>query len=77
MTGTWGADVPISMPKPPADSVLVPMFGFGYTMYGLVHEMTENDYMAFRIPSGAPDVSPADVVNDDADVDIDGEGDFL
>jgi hypothetical protein len=80
MTGSssWGSDVPISMPQPSGESVLVQMFGFGYTQYGLVHDLNSLDYMSARRPASPPDVDPASEILDDAELDdITHEGDFI
>ena len=76
MPGSWSSNVPISMPVPPEDEVLVDMAGFAYTQFGLVHDMTHGDYMVYRLPSHAPDVLPDAVVHDDAALDAQ-EGDFF
>lgn len=73
---SWSSDVPISMPRPSADAVMVQMFGFGYTQYGIAHDMDETDYSQIRQSHQPPDVSPDATVLDDLDVET-GEGDFL
>lgn len=61
----WSSDVPISIPVPPDKAVLVPMFGFGFTQYGLVHDLTETEYEYLRIPGYSPDLPADEVVYDD------------
>lgn len=63
----WSSDVPISIPQAPTDAVLVPMFGFGFTQYGLVHDLTQTEQEFLRTPSYSPD-QPGDVVYGDLDV---------
>lgn len=60
----WGADVPVSMPVPPESAVLVPMFGFGFTIDGLFHDLTEADAEVLGTPTYAP-VHNTGVVYDD------------
>jgi hypothetical protein len=64
----WSSDVPISIPQAPADQVLIPMFGFGFTRFGLVHDLTEVEQEYLRTPSYSPE-RPGDVVYEDGDVD--------
>lgn len=63
----WSSDVRISTPTPPADEVLVPMFGFGMTQYGLMHDLTDGEYEYLRTPSYSPN-QPGEVVYGDEDV---------
>lgn len=63
----WSSDVPISIPQAPSSQVLVPMFGFGFTQYGLVHDLTEAEREYLRTPSYSPN-QPGDVVYGDQDV---------
>ncbi len=63
----WSSDVPISIPRAPADPVLVQMFGFGFTRFGLVHDLTEVEQEFLRPPSYSPN-QPGDVVSGDQDV---------
>ncbi len=67
----WGADVPISMPLPPADGedILVPMYGFGMTQYRLVHDLTQTEYQALQVPVFAPQDPAMPVIRDDAAID--------
>ena len=75
---SWGSDVPISMPQPNLNAVIVQMHGFGYSQYGIVHDLNELDYMSVRRPASPPDVDPSSEVFDDAELDdITHEGDFL
>jgi len=50
----YGADVPVSMPQPPAHEVIVPMYGFGYTRYGLCHDITEAEAKELGTPRYRP-----------------------
>ncbi len=65
----WGADVPISMPLPASEEVVVPMFGFGMTQYRLVHELSRADYEALAVPVYAPASPAGDVIRGDAALD--------
>ena len=65
----WGADVPISMPVPANEAVMVPMFGFAMTQYRLVHDMTSAEYEALSVPVYAPDAPTGQVVAGDAALD--------
>jgi hypothetical protein len=65
----WGADVPISMPLPAAEPVMVPMFGFGMTQYRLVHDLSAVEYETLAVPVFAPETPSPDVVADDAAID--------
>lgn len=69
----WGADVPISMPVPADEPVVVPMFGFGMTQFRLAHDLTPAEYEALSVPVYAP-VQTADVIADDAQLDATGVG---
>lgn len=64
----WSSDVPISIPQPPAEQVLVPMFGFGFTQLGLFHDLTDVEYEYLRTPSYAPELPTDEVVYEDGDV---------
>ena len=79
MTDSWGTSVPISMPQPTEDDVIVPMFGFGYSKYGIRHDITREELLRYRRPTFAPISDPAQVVYEDewADESIDDEGQFL
>ena len=65
----WGSDVPISMPLPAGEPVMVPMFGFAMTQYRLVHDLSGPDYEALSVPVYAPELPSADVVAGDAALD--------
>lgn len=52
---SYSSDVPISMPIPPKDNVLVPMYGFGFTQYGLFHDITQGEYEELRTPTNRPE----------------------
>lgn len=64
----WSSDVPISVPQAPADSVLVPMFGFGMSQYGLVHDLTDAEQEFLRTPAYRPEQPTSEVVYGDQDV---------
>jgi hypothetical protein len=65
----WGSDVPISMPVPSDEAVMVPMFGFGMTQYRLVHDISATEYEALSVPVYAPEAPATDVVRGDAALD--------
>ena len=65
----WGADVPISMPRPVTEPTIVPMFGFGMTQFRLVHDLSSAEYEALAVPVYAPEHGPAQTVYDDAGLD--------
>ena len=50
---SWGSDVPISLPAPPADDIIVDYGAFGLTRYGIVHKINSVDLEDF-IPSFLP-----------------------
>jgi hypothetical protein len=64
----WSSDVPISIPQPPTESILVPMFGFGVTQLGIVHDLSEVEYDFLRTPSYSPELPNDDTFFDDGDV---------
>jgi hypothetical protein len=68
----WGADVPISMPVPVDEDVIVPMFGFGMTQYRLVPDMTSAEYEDLSVPVYAPDLPQGSEVAGDAGIDATG-----
>lgn len=70
MSNAWGADVPVSMPRPITDytDASVPMFGFRFTLNGLMHDLNEDDWERISNPTFRPQ-SPRSVVRGDADVD--------
>lgn len=70
----WGADVPVSMPLPAGEGVMVPMYGFGMTQYRLVHDLTAAEYEAMSVPVYAPVQAAGDVIADDAALDATGKG---
>lgn len=63
----WSSDTKISVPLPPADGVLVPMYGFGWSQFGLVHDLSSSDYEYMRTPTYAPELPTGDVIYDDID----------
>lgn len=65
----WGSDVPISMPLPADEAVLVPMFGFGMTQYRIVHDLSAAEYEALAVPVYAPEAPAQEVVADDTAID--------
>jgi hypothetical protein len=65
----WGSDVPISMPVPAEEPVMVPMFGFGMTQYRLVHDLSGADYEALSVPVYATELPAGDVIAGDAALD--------
>jgi hypothetical protein len=69
----WGADVPISMPVPVEEDVIVPMFGFGMTRYRLVPDMTSAEYEDLAVPVYAPDLPQGAEIAGDAGIDATGK----
>jgi hypothetical protein len=69
MAQDWVSSVPISMPTPSEEPIIVPMFGFGYTQYGLVHDIDAADRMNFRRPAMPPADPRIPVVYEDAGLD--------
>jgi hypothetical protein len=65
----WGADCPVSMPLPaPADEPrLINMFGFSFTQYRLVHDISAAEYESMSVPIYAP--SAGGSIADDAAID--------
>jgi hypothetical protein len=68
----WGPDVPVSLPLPPGEPILVPMFGFGMTQFRLVHNLTQREYEQLSIPVYQPRNPAQAVVNDSARIDAAG-----
>jgi hypothetical protein len=66
---SWSSDVPISVPQPPPNPSVIPMFGFGMSWYGLVHDITDVEFERLRRPNYAPDMPTSTVVRDDAEFD--------
>jgi hypothetical protein len=50
----WGADVPISMPVPGSDDVLIDMGAHGFTLNGLQHNLTQADLEEYLQPNFSP-----------------------
>jgi hypothetical protein len=50
----WGADVPISMPEPSNDDVLIDMGAVGFSENGLVHNLNSSDLEEYQIPTFGP-----------------------
>lgn len=69
----WGADVPISMPVPASEPVMVEMHGFGMTQFRLVHALSATDYERLAVPVYAPDSPTGKVVPGDAGIDATGK----
>lgn len=65
----WSSDVRISVPQPPESPILVPMYGFGFTQWGLAHDLTDSEYEFLRTPTYAPERPTNDIVHDDAHLD--------
>lgn len=57
MSDTWGTDTPVSAPEPidPKAPVLVNFGAFGFTAYGMVHNVTSADMEALTTPMFAPE----------------------
>lgn len=69
-TQDWGADVPVSMPEPPAEQGLVPMYGFVFTASGLFHDLTQAEHERLSLPTYAP-MQTGQTVYGDLDVEED------
>ena len=69
----WGADVPISMPVPAQEPVMVEMYGFGMTQYRLVHSLSQADYEALSVPVYAPASPTGTVIPGDAGINATGK----
>jgi hypothetical protein len=69
----WGADVPISMPLPAPEPVMVEMYGFGMTQFRLVHNLSQADYETLAVPVYAPANPTGDVVPGDTGIDATGK----
>jgi hypothetical protein len=65
----WGADVPVSMPLPPGEPVLVEMYGMGMTQFRLVHDLTQREYESLSVPVYQPRDPRAPLSQDDQDID--------
>lgn len=65
---TWSSDLPISLPQPPTDKVRIPMYGFGFTQFGLTHDLSPSEYEYLTRPSYSPELPPGDTVYDDGEV---------
>lgn len=51
----WGSDVPVSMPEPTNDVVLVDMGALGFTTKGLVHNLSPADLETIMNPTFGPE----------------------
>jgi hypothetical protein len=69
----WGADVPVSMPLPASEAVMVPMYGFGMTQYRLVHDLSQAEYESLSVPVYAPEDPQGTVIAGDAGIDATGK----
>lgn len=65
----WSSDVNISIPQPSKHDVRIKMYGFGFTVFGITHDLTEAEFDFFRSPTYTPETPVGDVVFDDSDVD--------
>ena len=52
----WGADVPISMPQPTDDPILIDMGAHGFTVNGLQHNLSRADLEEYTQPTFSPPV---------------------
>lgn len=50
----WGSDVPISMPVPASDEILVDMGAFGFSLNGLQNNLSTSDLEEYNTPSFSP-----------------------
>lgn len=55
MSDSWGADVPISMPEPPATKAIIPMDGMAFGADGLCHPVTQEDVAEIATPTFQPE----------------------
>lgn len=53
----WASDTPVSVPKPPPSDVpvVVDFGGFGFSMNGMVHNLTQPDLDEMTTPAYAPE----------------------
>lgn len=53
---TWASDTPPSRPVPPPTNtpVLLDFEGFGFTVNGMVHNISESDLESMMVPTFAP-----------------------
>lgn len=65
----WSADVPVSMPEPTGDDIVVPMFGFAMSQYRLIHDITPVEYAELRVPIFRPEYPGLTEVRGDGNVD--------
>lgn len=65
----WGSDVRVSMPQPLQDytAASVPMYGFRFTLNGLMHDLTPTDWERI-VNAPLQPVSPSQVERGDLDV---------
>lgn len=69
MRPVWGADVPVSMPVPAQEQVMVEMQGFAFTQYRLVPSITSAEYETLSVPVYAPPLAAVTVTDDDTGID--------
>lgn len=67
----WSSDVPVSMPSPPKHPVRVAMYGFGFTEFGIAHDLTDAEYTSLRVPIYSPQDPTVFEVFGDADLERD------
>jgi hypothetical protein len=53
----WGTDVPISMPEPTTDDVIIDMGAHGFSINGLVHNLSQSDLEDYMMPTFTPEGS--------------------
>lgn len=59
MKNEWGADVAVSLPRPPRRTTRqVPMYGFVFTENGLFHDLTPEDHEQMQTPTFGPAIDP-------------------
>ena len=51
----WGSDVPISMPEPSQDETIIDMGANGFSINGLVHNLSTADLENYLIPTFSPE----------------------
>jgi hypothetical protein len=59
------------MPVPTGDTILVPMFGFAFSQYRLIHDITAADAEMLRVPVYAPASYGQGTVTVRGDADLD------
>lgn len=51
----WASDSPISMPEPSPEDVVVDMGAMGFTMSGLVNNLSLADLEEYSVPTFSPE----------------------